>query len=81
MQIIPDQWSFIGGKPTFPDPNYVHGYEEIPYYIVSKIVKKSEKSSPEAFRIESKQVWNKMLHEYAVGLPAKVASRYYQIWP
>lgn len=60
---------FIGGKPTFPDPNYVHGYEEIPYGIVSKIVKKSEKSSPEAFRIESKQVWTKIMHEYAVGLP------------
>jgi hypothetical protein len=47
----------------------LHGYEEIQYGIVSKIVKKSEKSSPEAFRIESKQVWTKLLHEYDVGLP------------
>ncbi len=61
---------FIGGKPTYSDENYDLEYKEIPYGIVDMIVRKNENTSPETFRIKSKQLWNGIIHEYAPqGLP------------
>jgi hypothetical protein len=72
---------FIGGKPSFPDPAYTRDYEELPHGIVSKITRNQVEilsSSPEDFRVESKDIWEQVFGEYAtIGLPDK--SKYGQV--
>lgn len=50
---------FLGGHPSFSDPNYDRDFEEIPHGIVNRIVKKRKSTiNHETYRRKTKYIWN-----------------------
>eukprot|EP00970_Alexandrium_tamarense_P020005 scaffold14715_cov221-Alexandrium_tamarense.AAC.1 len=60
---------FIGGNLNYEDPVFSSEYEEVPYGLVRKIVKKPHGSSAEEYRVDSLRSWSIVSKHLSSNLP------------